>query len=1380
MSTVQSFSTSQIQQASWFLYKFNPTGLADKISIAVRSEYPVDIKTVKRTMEELTYRHPVLRSRYYEGDGEVMQEVRENDASRVAIEEIDASGWKDEDVNENLLHWVKKPFNLESGSVFRACLFGRSETENIILLTLHQIAGDGESLLTLLQEFVTIYESRMNGDRPPLSPLELSYRDYVQQEIDFLNGSQGKEAGDYWQQKLRWSELPILELPTSYSRPPLRTYNGSSVKMTINTQLSKKIRQLANARSATVAEVLLAVYKVLLYRYTGEEDILVGLLWQSRESQPLFKQVVGNLTNVRVTRDAVSGNRKFTEILTQVRETIQETERSKYYPFALLVKQVKSADMSRPPICQAAFGYRQVEKGCSQNPSIDFEIPPSPDPPKPPLKRGALKPPLSQGGVWGGSQEQQMQTTPVEKLCLGKKLEYYELPEQRVDFELSLEMREFQESLEGDWKYNSDVLAAATVEKIAAHFQNLLAAIVENPETPVDKLPMLSDGEQQQILREWNNSKTDYPQDKCIHQLFSDQVEKTPDALAVVWEDQNLTYSQLHGKANQLAHYLQRLGVGPEVPVAICVERSLWLVVGLLGILKAGGAYVPLDPSYPSERLAYMLADAAVPVLLTQESLVASLPDHPQALCLDSMEGAIGQCPTEELTSGVKPENLGYIIYTSGSTGKPKGVALSQKALVNLILWQQQEAIIGQGARTLQFSPISFDVSFQEIFSTWCSGGTLVLISQAVRRDSFALMQFMAQHKVERLFLPFVALQQLATVARSSETLPPLREIITAGEQLQVSPDLVELMNRLPNCRLQNQYGPSESHVVSAYTLQGPAASWPRRVPIGRPIANSQLYILNRDLQPVPIGVLGELHIGGVCLANGYLNRPELTAAKFIPDPFRDPGEGRLYKTGDMARYLPDGNIEFLGRIDNQVKIRGFRIEIGEIETTLSQHPTVKETVVVVREDNPGNKCLVAYIVPESKSETAPQIVPELKQYLKEKLAEYMVPSAFVLLPQLPLTPSGKVNRRGLPAPDISSFAGTKDFVPPRDRIEEQLAEIWSEILNLNPVGVKDNFFELGGHSLLAVKLMAKIQSGFGKQLPLATLFTNPTIADLGKIVREEKKISSSSLVPLQTQGTKLPFFCVHPAGGHVFYYRELSRDLGSEQPFYGLQAQGFNEGEQVFTKVEDMADFYVKTMQEFQPEGPYQIGGYSFGGVVAFEMAQQLVARGEEVSLLALLDPWVPILLDPNKKIDNLYMRGVLSRYFGGMFGRTDLVTEDELSGLNSEDQIEFIINKAERLGLFPEEATREQNRRFVDVIIGTLKATYTYKRRPYPGKVTVFRAGEKHPHGIDPQLVWVEMYAILDVGEMEVVMVPGNHFTFIKEANINVLAEKLSMHLT
>ncbi len=1354
ISTLRALSTSHIQQANWFLYKFNPTGLADKISIAIRIKSFIDILTVKNTLQILIERHPILRSLYSEQDGNLISEIREN--LEIDWEEIDASSWNNAELNEQLSERLKLPFNLENGGVFRACLFSISATENILLLTLHQIAGDRESLLILVDEFVTIYESQINNTSSNLLPLNTTYADYIDRELGFLNSSEGKQIGDYWQEKLG-GELPILELPTNFSRPSMRTYNGTSLRSTINSQLNQKVQQLAKTLEIKQEEIILAVFKVLLYRYTREEDILVGLL-QSRENQPLFERVIGNFTNITVVRNLVSGNIKFTDFLDRVSKKVFEIANYRDYPYALLVQQLKSTDLSHYPICQVGFSYHKLQKL--------FE---------------------------------------AKEL----ELEYYELPQQKVDFELSLEITELPESLLAEFKYNSDVLEAKTVAKIAEHFQNLLTAVVENPETPVDKLSMLSEAEKQQILVEWNDTKTDYPQDISIYQLFESQVEKTPDAIAVIFESEKLTYSELNNKANQLAHYLQQLGVKPESHLGICVERSLSMVIGILGILKAGAAYVPLDSSYPSERLAYMISDAQVSVLLTQESLLTSLPEHQaQVVCLDRDWEAIEEFSTANLSSGVTPENLGYIIYTSGSTGKPKGVAMSQRALVNLIMWQEEEATVGQGAKTLQFAPISFDVSFQEFFATWYSGGTLVLVSQEIRRDSFAMMAFMVESQIERIFLPFVALQQLSLVAPQCQVLPPLREIVTAGEQLQVTPDLVALMNRLPNCKLQNQYGPSESHVVSAYTLQSEPTNWPKLPPIGRPIANDRLYILNRDLQPVPVGVPGELYIGGVGLANGYLNRPDLTAEKFIKIPLASPfprgrqqeiplasplergrqqevppfqrgvrGDNTLYKTGDLARYLSDGNIQFLGRIDNQVKIRGFRIEIAEIETTLSQHPTVKETVVLAREDQPGNKRLVAYIVPET--ETTQDVVPELKQYLKEKLAEYMIPSAFVVLSELPLTPSGKVNRRGLPVPDISSFSQPENFVAPRDCIEEQLAQMWSEILNINPVGVKSNFFELGGHSLLAVNLMAKIKKSFGKQLPLSTLLTNPTIEDLGSLIRGETQVSSSSLVPLQTQGNKQPFFCVHPAGGHVFYYQGLSNYLGNNQPFYGLQAQGFGEEEKVFTKVEDMAEFYLKTIQEFQPKGPYQIGGWSFGGVVAFEMAQQLLQQGEEVSLLALLDPWVPILLDPNKKIDNMYMKGVLSRYFGGMFGVTNLVAEDELLDLNSEAQIEFIIDKAEKLELFPKEATREQNRRFIDVIIGTLKATYTYKRRPYPGKVTVFRAQEKHPHGIDPQLVWVEMYPILDVADMEVVMVPGNHFTFIKEPNTKVLAERLSQHL-
>lgn len=1329
MSSFPAFSTSHLQQANWFLYKLDPAGLSDKLSLAVRIRSPLDVPTVRSALQALGEDRPLLRSIYYEQEGKIVREIRER--AEISLETVDASSWSDSTIDSQLMEWAKFPFNLEI-SGFRAFLLSLSLAEHILLLTVHQVVGNWESLLILLDDLVRIYESHTEGDCRVIPGVNASYRDYVREEIEFLNSAKGKEAADYWQHKLA-AELPVLELPTSASRPPIRTYNGAAVRFTIAAPLTQQVKQLAKAQAVTPEELLLAAFKVLLYRYTGEEDILVGLLHP--KNRPSVRRVVGNLTNVVVSRDKVSGKLRFSEFLTRVSKTVFEIGNYNDYPFALLVKQIELSNLNYPPICQTAFGYSKMENLCQAK---------------------------------------------------GLEIELYELPQQKVDFDLSLEMIELQESLSGYFKYNSDILDATTVTRIAEHFQNLLAAIVASPETSVDKLPMLSERERQQILVEWNNTKADYPQDRYIHNLFENQVEKTPDAVAVVLEEQKLTYSQLNERANELARYLQQLGVQPQVRVGICVERSLEMMVGLLAILKAGGAYVPLDPSYPSQRLAYMLDDAMVSVLLTQESLLSLLPEHQaQVVCLDRDWEAIASFSPAELTDTVRPENLAYIIYTSGSTGQPKGVAMSQRALVNLIMWQQQESAIATGERTLQFAPISFDVSFQEIFSTWCAGGTLVLVNEQIRRDPLALWQFMLKEQVERLFLPFVALQQLAVVASRCQSLPQLREIITAGEQLQMSRDLIEMMNRLPNCRVQNQYGPSESHVVSAYTLQGSAANWPSLPPIGRPIANTQLYILTPDLQPVPIGVPGELYIGGVAVANGYLNRPQLTAEKFIPDPFSDRPPNRLYKTGDLARYLPDGNIEFLGRRDHQVKIRGFRIEIGEIEATLARHPIVKETVVVAREDNPGNKRLVAYIVLETAiaSDAEPteerELVAQLKQDLKAQLAEYMVPSAFEVLPQLPLTPSGKVNRRGLPAPKLAHLSTSENFVAPRDRLEEQLVEIWSDILNLAPVGIKDSFFELGGHSLLAVNLMAKIQGCFGRQLPLSTLFTNPTIEDLAQLLREQKQVGSSSLVPLQTRGTKRPFFCVHPAGGHVFYYRDLSRYLGSDRPFYGLQAQGFNRGETVFTRVEDMARFYLETIREVQPEGALQIGGWSFGGVVAFEMARQLLEQGEEVGLLAMLDPWVPVLLDPNKQIDNLYLKGVLSRYFGGIFGVGDLVREEELSGLSSQEQIEFILSKAEKLGLFPQEASREQNRRFLDVIIGTLKATYTYKRRPYPGKVTVFRAREKHPHACDPQLVWVELYAILDAADVEVVMVPGDHFTFLKEPNLGVLAERLNSYL-
>jgi amino acid adenylation domain-containing protein len=574
------------------------------------------------------------------------------------------------------------------------------------------------------------------------------------------------------------------------------------------------------------------------------------------------------------------------------------------------------------------------------------------------------------------------------------------------------------------------------------------------------------------------------------------------DAIAVVAGDQRLTYRQLKHWANGLAHYLRRAGVGPEVCVGICLERSPELLVAILGVLKAGGAYVPLDPAYPKERLALLLGDCRAPLLLTRSPLRGRLPNYAgKVVDLDCEEIA----PADSSPAvAVSPDNLAYVIYTSGSTGQPKGVMMTHRCLCNLLYWQLREPTFSLGRRTLQFAPVSFDVCFQEMFSTWLSGGTLVLIDEDVRRDSTRLLRFLSEHDIERLFLPFVALRHLAEAAEApGPSVKPgpstLREVITAGEQLQIAPALASWFGRLEGCTLQNQYGPSESHVVTAFTLEGCAEGWPAFPPIGRPISNSRIYVLDSQLRPVPISVPGELCIGGISIGRGYLDRPDLTAEKFVPDPFSDQPGARVYKTGDVARFLPDGNLEFLGRDDDQVKIRGFRVEPGEIEMALRGYPSVKDCAVLAQEDEMKVRRLVAYILASKEADATPT---ELRRYLSDKLPEYLVPGVYVFLDALPLTPSGKLDRRALPAPTMGRIARRESCVVPEGPLEQVLAGIWSEVLKIDSVGRHDNFFELGGDSLLSLQVMSRIRATFQVDLPLRILFDHPTVASLAEALR--------------------------------------------------------------------------------------------------------------------------------------------------------------------------------------------------------------------------------------------------------------------------------------
>jgi len=645
------------------------------------------------------------------------------------------------------------------------------------------------------------------------------------------------------------------------------------------------------------------------------------------------------------------------------------------------------------------------------------------------------------------------------------------------------------------------------------HLQTLLESIAANPQQKISKLSMLTAAELSQ-LQEWNQTQANYPQDKCVHQLFEAQVERSPETIAAVFSQnsqQQLTYRELNSKANQLAHYLQQLGVGPDVLVAICMERSLEIAIAVLGVLKTGAAYVPLDPAYPKERLTFMLADTQAPVILTQSHLVSDLPAHQaRAVCLDSDWREIVSFSTENPVSSVSPENLTYTIYTSGSTGQPKGVPLPHRALVNLIAWQLQNSSLEGAAKTLQFASLSFDVSFQEMFCTWCAGGTLVFITEEIRRDAQSLLQLINQEKIQRLFLPFIALQHLAEAADTYQLVPKsLREVVTAGEQLQVNRYIASFFQQLENCTLHNQYGPSESHVVTAYTLAGPPGDWPALPPIGRPIANTQIYLLQKDDQPVPVGVAGELYIGGICLARGYLNRPDLTAEKFILNPFRqneilaiEDEEDRLYKTGDLARYQADGNIEYIGRIDGQVKIRGFRIELGEIETALANHRAVKQAVVLAREDEPGDKRLVAYVVANPEEQLA---IADLRSYLQGKLPDYMVPAIFMTVEAMPKTPSGKIDRRALPAPDSQRQEQSQSYAAPQSELECLLAGVWSKLLKIDRVGIHDNFFEIGGNSLMTLQVAVQVRELLAIDLPIVKLFQHPTIAQLANYLNEGK-----------------------------------------------------------------------------------------------------------------------------------------------------------------------------------------------------------------------------------------------------------------------------------
>ncbi|HEY9901691.1 MAG TPA: amino acid adenylation domain-containing protein, partial [Candidatus Sericytochromatia bacterium] len=1099
------FPVSFAQQRLWFIDQLVPGNTFYNVPTALRLMGSLNLTALEQTFNEIVRRHEALRTRFGIVEGQLVQAIPAQSSTNappltlhlpiinlqpLPVEERDREARRL--VSEEYL----RPFNLASGPLLRLLLLKLDETEHILLLTLHHIVSDDWSIGVLIREMKAIYTAFAHKQPSPLPELPLQYADFAHWQREWLQGEELATQLAYWRQQL--DGISTLNLPTDRPNPAIQSYGGATQFLELPPSLSKALEKLSQREGVTLFMILLAAFQTLLYRYTQQEDIVVGSPIANRNRSEI-ERLIGFFVNSLVLRTDLSGNPTFLELLGRVREVTLGAYAHQDLPFEKLVEELQpERSLSRHPLFQVVFALQNAPMEALELPeltlsplTIDFKT-----------TRFDLE-----FNLWEASQG--------FRSLWGERWEH-------------------SEGIRGVVVYNTDLFDAATITRMLGHFQTLLEGIVANPHARIANLPLLSEAERHQLLVEWNDTVADYPQDQCIHHLFEEQVERVPDAIAVIFEDKQLTYRQLNSRSNQLAHHLQKLGVGSEVLVGICVERSVEMIVGCLSILKAGGAYVPLDPTYPPERLGFMLEDAQVSVLLTQQHLVErfgtqksevqdlrhrppnpptlggvnlvpprfgggmgsplgmggvggqddSICESPKVVCLDSDWETIAQESEENPNSAVTSDNLAYVIYTSGSTGKPKGVAVPHKA-VNRLLFNTNYINLDATDKVAQASNTSFDAATFEIWGALLHGAQLVGISRDITLSPHEFALQLSQKGITVLFLTTALFQQIARVV--PQAFKSLRYLLFGGEA--IDPRWVQkILKKEPPKQLLHVYGPTESTTFSSFYEVQDIPEAATSIPIGRPITNTQIYLLDGQLQPVPIGVTGELYIGGEGLARGYLNRPELTAGQFIPHPLGNDLASRLYKTGDLARYRSDGNIEFLGRIDDQVKIRGFRIELGEIEAVVSQHPAVSQTVVVVQEDIPGDKHLVAYIVPNEQQAMAvgaQGIVPLLRQFLKEKLPSYMVPSAYVLLESLPLTPNGKVDRRALPAADPERDDIKEDYVAPRTPVEEELAGIWAKVLGRQEVGVHDNFFELGGHSLLATQLTSRIRDAFQVELPV-------------------------------------------------------------------------------------------------------------------------------------------------------------------------------------------------------------------------------------------------------------------------------------------------------
>ncbi len=1315
-----SYPLSYGQQSLWFIYQNAPDSPAYHMAWLLKIQGNLNILGLPFALKKLVHRHPALRSTVELAAGEPVQTV--HPTGTYQLTEHQAENWSEQELQTALRGAYEQPFALSSGPILRVDLFYIGKEQHILLLTMHHLFGDAWSMNILSNELLILCQAEGNGEKVFLPTISASYSEFVRDEAGLMDSPVGEELAQYWKNRLSGSP-PVLNLTTDFPRPAIQTYNGAAIPYALTPQLTKQLNSMARQQETTLFTLLLTAFQILLHRYTGQNEIWVGTPASTGRNDTRFSNTIGYLVNPIVLRATIDSANEpsFYELLGQNRQRVLEALEHTAYPFPLLVKTLQPhRDSSYSPLFQAMLDFKPAKFFPSAIPGLQSSL-------------------LDMGQMEG-------------------------------QFDLTLTVND-GEQLKGSFNYNRDLFKAQTVERIAEQFEILLTAIVKNPQQPVGQLPIISEKEVK-LLQAWNDTTRKYSdEDQTIADLFEEQAQKTPDAIALIFGEKQLTYHWLNKKANQLAYLLLEHKNTENPLIGICLERSQEMVIALLAVLKAGLAYVPIDPEYPQERIRYMIEDSAVSVLLTLSHQKNALPikelKHAcTVLCLD-VDGGADQS-TENPVVKRQPDDLAYMIYTSGSTGTPKGAMNAHSGIVNRLLWMQETYQLTPIDRVLQKTTFSFDVSIWEFFWPLITGAGLVLAKPEGHKDPVYLTTLIAEQQVTTIHFVPSMLQTFLTHADTAQC-SSLKRVICSGEAL--APEHVQ---QFFSCfgkfgtELHNLYGPTEAAIdVSHWPCQSDDIL--TTIPIGRPVANTRLYVLDRNHRPMPVGVPGELYIGGLQVGLGYLNRPDLTAKAFIKIELFGINE-RVYKTGDLARWLPNGNLEYLGRIDHQVKLRGFRIELGEIESAVLQLSIIRECVVVMRETDSGSKQLVAYVVKKEQNADDLDLPLKLKEHLKQTLPEYMVPAIFMFLETLPLSANGKIDRKALPAPKIRKSS----YVCARDAVELSLIQIWEKLFDISPVSVQDDFFDIGGDSLLAMRMIFHIREELDRTLPLHTLFQNRTLEQLAAVLRQDTPIPAwQPMVCHQAKGKGTPLFFAHASGGSAFNVLEMALFMGKERPFYAIHPRGAELGEAFHESIEAMARDYVTAMRKIQPKGPYLLGGWSFGGTVIFEMTRLLEQMGEKAPLLIMIDPPEPqAIVWKDNDVDFLMDR--IPHYHGMSLDEIELDQH-----CSEEKKVAYLLNAIKMNGMIRPDIDQEQTLNWFNMYKHHNKLVGLYNPPcSVDSKILFFKPAKRIP--FDDQMGKpIEKWKPFVRQGMDVIEAPGNHFTMVSPANTVVLAEMIQEYL-